>query len=262
MDQIKSSWSITTKTSIIRLLADVMIPFVESRLSKPFHWQELKKRNIVEYFRNGELDIWFDDLDPELRETAIHIVRSMLEILKNTGIDKNGEELVIAWVRKDSPYSCLRLRCEKTSLWARILADSEDCATFACITPLCLEIEKHKCRGLTVAPWHNVTSLLDTAVCLQLSNRELTTVATTITSWQLQHEVSYWIGKSGSNLIAKVWLTNEESEPRLVVRQKVIPEKYRARLPKAMIERLGRLRERQAEETFARQVVILADTKT
>ena len=89
----------------------------------------------------------------------------MLEVLKDTGIDKNGEELVIAWVRKESPYSCLRLRCEKTSLWARILADSEYCATFACITPLCLESEKHKCRNLETTPWHNVSNMLDTAVC-------------------------------------------------------------------------------------------------
>ena len=59
-----------------------------------------------------------------------------------------------------------------------------------------------------------------------------------------------------------VWLTNEKSEPRLVVRQKVIPEKYRLRLPRAMVEPLGRLRERQAAETFAKQVVILAETKT
>jgi hypothetical protein len=247
-----------TNTSMIRLLADVMVPFVESRLSKPLLWEELRQRKVVETFRNGGLDVWFDELSPALRETAIHIVRSMLEILKDTGIDKNGEELVIAWVRKGSPYSCLRLRCENTSLWALILADSEHCATFACITPLCLEIEKHNCRGLTVAPWHNVTNLLDTAVCPQLSNRELATVANSVAPWKLQHQVSYWIGKSGSNLIAKVWLTNEDSEPRLVVKQKRIPEKYRSRLPKTMVERLGRLRERQASETFAKQVVILA----
>jgi hypothetical protein len=151
------------------------------------------------------------------------------------------------------------LRCEKTSLWARILADSEDCATFACITPLCIEIEKHKCRGLEAAPWHNISKLLDTAVCQYLSNRELTTVANTLAPWQLQHQVSYWIGKSGSNLIAKVWLTNEDTEPRLVVRQKFIPEKFRARLPRAMVERLGRLREKQASDAIAKQVVILTE---
>jgi hypothetical protein len=192
-----------------------MAPFVESRLSKPLLWEELKERNIVEYFWNEKLDAWFDELCPELREAAIHIVRSILDVLKDTGIDKSGEELVIAWVRRESPYSCLRLRCEKTSLWARILADSEDCATFAYITPLCLEIEKHKCRGLTLAPWHNVSSILDTAVSPQLSNRELANVASSVASWKLQHQVSYWIGKSGTNLIAKVWVTNEDSEPHL-----------------------------------------------
>lgn len=181
----------------------MIVPFVESRASKPVHWKELKVQNIVENFRKGDLDVWFERLAPELSETAIMIVRSMLEVLKDTGIDRNGEELVVAWVRKESPYSCLRLRCEKTSLWARILADSEDCATFACITPLCFEVKKHKCRGLKTAPWHNVTKMLDTAVCPQLSNRELKAVANTIAPWTLKHNVSYWIGKSGSNLIVR-----------------------------------------------------------
>lgn len=257
--QISFCTGVARRVPLRVLLADVMVPFVESRLSKPAHWEELKtKYAIVKNFRS-DLGQWFDQLSTELRETAIQIVRSMLEILKDTGIDKNGEELAIAWVRKESPYACLRLRCEKTSLWARILADSEDCATFACITPLCIEIEKHKCRGLEAAPWHNISKLLDTAVCQYLSNRELTTVANTLAPWQLQHQVSYWIGKSGSNLIAKVWLTNEDTEPRLVVRQKFIPEKFRARLPRAMVERLGRLREKQASDAIAKQVVILTE---
>ena len=71
--------------------------------------------------------------------------------------------------------------------------------------------------------------------------------------------MSYWIGKSGSNLTVKVWLTNEDAELRLVVRQKVIPEKYRARFPRVMVERLGRLREKQASDAFVKQVVILTE---
>jgi hypothetical protein len=257
--QISFCTGVARRVSLRVLLADVMVPFVESRLSKPAHWEELKTQHaIVENFRR-DLGQWFDQLSTELRETVIQIIRSMLEILKETGIDKKGEELVIAWVRKESPYSCLRLRCEKTSLWARILADSEDCATFACITPLCIEIEKHKCRGFEVAPWHNVSNLLDTAVCPHLSNQELATVANTLASWQLQHQVSYWIGKSGSDLIAKVWLMNNDAEPRLLVRQKTIPRRYRERLPRAMVDRLGRLREKQASDAIAKQVVILTE---
>jgi hypothetical protein len=258
--QISLCTGVSRRVALRELLADVMVPFVESRLPKPRHWDELKAQYaIVENFRHGDLEKWFDQLSAPLRETSIHIVRSLLEVLKDTGIDRNGEELVVAWVRKESPYSCLRLRCEKTSLWALILADSGDCATFACITPLCLEIENHECRNLEVAPWHNVSSILDTAVCQHLSNRDIQTVANTLAPWRLQHQVSYWIGKSGLNLIAKVWLTNEHAEPRLVIKQKVIPEKYRARLPRVMVERLGRLRERQIDDTIAKQVVILTE---
>ena len=44
----------------------------------------------------------------------------------------------------------------------------------------CLEIKKHECRGLAVTPQHNVSNLLDTAVYLQLSNRELVSVVSTL----------------------------------------------------------------------------------
>jgi hypothetical protein len=257
--QVSFCTGVARRVHLRELLADVMVDFVESKVSKPAHWEELKSAySIVQNFRDGDLGQWFDGLKMEQRESAIHIVRSMLEVLKDTGIDKNEEELVLAWVRRESPYSCLRLRCEKNSLWARILADSEDCATFACITPLCLEIKKHRCRGLAIAPWHNVSNILNTAVCPQVSNRELGSVLNTRAPFKLEHQVSYWIGKSGSNLIAKVWLTNDP-EPRLVVRQKFIPEKYRSRLPKSMVERLGRLREQQVSNAVASQVVVLAE---
>lgn len=151
--QVSFCTGVARRVALRELLADVMVSFVESRLVKPAFWDELKTHyDIVENFKNGDLQEWFNQLATPYKETTVGIVRSMLEVLKDTGIDKNGEELVIAWIRREGPYTCLRLRCEKTSLWARILADSEDCATFACITPLCLESENHKCRGLEIAP--------------------------------------------------------------------------------------------------------------
>jgi len=44
----------------------------------------------------------------------------------------------------------------------------------------------------------------------------------------------------------------------LIVRQKVFPERYRARLPRGNSRRLGRLRERQVGDAVAERVVILA----
>lgn len=57
------------------------------------HWKELKAQNIVENFRKGDLEVWFERFTPELGEIAMMIVRSMLEVLKDTGIDRNGEQL-------------------------------------------------------------------------------------------------------------------------------------------------------------------------
>lgn len=255
--QVSFCTGVARRVALRELLADTMVAFVESRLAKPLLWEELKTRyDIVQNFKSGDLQEWFNGLATPYKETTVSIVRSMLEVLKDTGIDKNGEELVIAWIRREGPYTCLRLRCEKTSLWARILADSEDCATFACITPLCLESEKHKCRELEIAYWHNGSKMLDTAVCQQLSSHDVQTTTKPV-AWKLQHHDSYWIGRSGSNLIARVWMEGG-NEPKLIVRQKVFPERYRARLPRGISRRLGRLRERQIGDTVGEKVVILA----
>jgi len=100
--QISFCTGVARRVALRELLADVMVPFVESRIQRPAHWEDLKTRcNIVDNFRTNDLEQWFENLTREQRDSVIQIVRSMLEVLKDTGIDKNGEELVIAWVRKE-----------------------------------------------------------------------------------------------------------------------------------------------------------------
>jgi hypothetical protein len=58
---------------------------------------------MIDFVESKSLEQGFDNLATEHRKSAIQIVRSMLEVLKDTGIDKHGEELVIAWARRESP---------------------------------------------------------------------------------------------------------------------------------------------------------------
>lgn len=61
-------------------------------------------------------------------------------------------------------------------------------------------------------------------------------------------------------MIAKAWLTNMDAELRLVVRQKVIPEKYSARLLlETIVERLGILKEREVSDAIAKHIVDLTE---
>jgi hypothetical protein len=57
------------------------------------------------------VDVWFDIYLPELRDAAISIIRLMLKVLKYCGIDKNGEELIVSWIRIETSYSSLHLSC-------------------------------------------------------------------------------------------------------------------------------------------------------
>lgn len=182
---------VARRVSLRVLLADVMVPIVESRLSKPFHWEALKvELAMAQDFCQG-LETWFGAPKPGLRETAVCIVRSMLEVLQDTGINKKGDEIVLAWVRKESPYSCLRIRLDKSNDWLRILTDSETCAISACIAPLCFECGKHKCRGVEVASWEPQIYALETAVCLSLCDYELANPVKTLVGWAAHPKASY-----------------------------------------------------------------------
>ncbi|KAG4432971.1 hypothetical protein IFR05_011539 [Cadophora sp. M221] len=143
----------------------------------------------------------------------------------------------MAWVRKESPYSCLRIRLDKSNLWLRILANSETCATFACITLLCFECGKYKCRGSDLAPWENKIYALETAICLSLCDYELANPAKTLLEWASRPKASYWIGKCGSSLTATV----------------VSMGKERIRCC------WGRLREKQASDEIAIKVIIVTE---
>jgi hypothetical protein len=168
----------------------------------------------------------------------------------------NCESLIVSWVGREIPFSLLRFRCEKTSHWVQIIADSGHFLAFAFIIHTCTRSEKHKCRRLKIAPRLNVKKALVSALCLHLSSRDPTGVVG-LAPFTLQHQVSYWICESDSNLLAKVRVTAEAAEPRRVIRQKVISENFRVCSAGAMAELLGRLRGKQASAAIATQVVIL-----
>jgi hypothetical protein len=141
-------------------------------------------------------------------------------------------------------------------LWIRALADSETCATFAYITSDCLEeTNGQKCQQSCVTQRQNRAVSLDTAVCQHKSNKEPQDQAAT---WILQPGISYWIGKPGSYLTAKVLEPTTQSEMRLSITRSLIPETYRRRMSKIQRIPVHRIREKQKSlEINATQVLIL-----
>lgn len=260
---LQSSWGLQVsfctgvgrRVPLRELIADVMPAFVETLFPIPQQWECLKvKHKIIDAFRSDALQIWLSQLPRECQELVARIVRHILSVLQYTGIDKRGENLVVAWIQRNKPFQCFKIPCERESYWARILMDSEDCATFAYITPKCLETNALKCRG-PAAVWQNASALLETAVSPhKIKKGQLLQPSM---PWCLKHMELYSIGNSDSALLATVDRPSERDYPRLSVSVRMIPISVLFRLKNKRKE-LQRLREKQSSDSPAESVVVVA----
>ena len=249
--QVSFYTSIARRVPLRELISDIMPEFVESLSPIPPLWESLKTDyKIVDAFQSNNLQDWLRQLTDTLQDLVALIIRYILSMLQHTGIDEKGEHFTIAWIQRGKPFQCFDVPCKKESYWARILADSRDCATFAYITPKCLEIDGFKCCGPT-ATWQNTSALLETAVYRHKPNEERSTSIST--PWILKHSDQYSIGKPDLLLRIKVERPNSGDHPRLHILWSNIPPGIYSRLNR----QLERLRERQAVDAKAENVVIL-----
>ena len=205
--------------------------------------------NIVNALKGSDFKGWFDRLVPELQSDVLRIVRYVLLILQDTGIDESGNHLVAIWPRKGNPLGCFKIHCKDTTFWARMLQDSPECATFAYVTPLCFETDEWNCQNLQTAPWHNRSVVLNTAVSLH------NTGVVRVDPWRLRHEQSYVIGQPGNYLVGKVSMSNSPATmhipPHLDISRSVIPASVQARIKE-------HLREKQYTNAPAHGVIVVA----
>lgn len=253
--QISYCTGVARRVSLCEPLADIMSDLVEPLFQKPEGWARLNSsHDFVGALRGNNLKGWFDNLDKELQHDAFRIVRYVLLILQDTGIDRSGDYLVAIWPHRSDPLRCFKIPCKKATSWARMLADSPDCATFAYITPLCLETDRYQCQGLSAPCWHNNSVVLSTAVSRHVRNH-----AVTAAPWALKHEQSYLIGPSENALLGRVIRPSSPSNmldpPSLQISSSMIPLHVQRRV----IERIKeRIREKQCSDVKAQGVMVVA----
>jgi hypothetical protein len=98
--------------------------------------------HIIDALRGPNLTRWLDELDHEHQKTFESLVMAVLLLLQGTGIDRKGQNFIIACAQPNLPFQCFKVPTSRESYWARILADSEETATFAYITTTCLETDQ------------------------------------------------------------------------------------------------------------------------
>jgi hypothetical protein len=261
--QVSTCTGVARRVPLRVLLADVMPSFAQN-LALPPGWTTLQEREIITALQKGDLKKWYNELYDlpnfqELQTLVWRLIKYILLVLRDTGVDREHKTFRIAcaqdYTSREPITMCLPIRCENSSLWAKILTDSEHCATFAYMTPICLESEEHKCQKTN--PWHCPS--LDTAVYQLRASNEAITVPSQ--AWNLQANTLYWIGKPESGLQARAMRSADSPVLRLYISKSGIPQKTRARLgtmSKLFGPRVDRLRERQTESWPAEDVLILS----
>lgn len=184
-------------------------------------WQRMLPM-AQEAFR-GSIDFgsWVEGLNAEEKSCLIAIIAYALELLRYTGVDREGKALSILWPHKTSASYGIKFRCEGLNGWARILHDTQSCATFAAVTPLCFEGHNHKCRNMVVPPWEAAGGFLSTAMC-----RDLTAAKPAVaipSHLRLEDGQKYWIGKIGGDYWVAVRRT-KDGDVRLSVKHNRFPK--------------------------------------
>jgi hypothetical protein len=266
--QVSACTGVARRVPLRMLLADMM-PVIAENLALPLGWTILRQRGILTALEQGGqyFALWYNELCnlpnfEDLQTLTRRLIRHILLVLRDTGIDRDQKTFLIACPQEHTtgtPISmCLPVPCENASLWAKILTDSENCATFACMTTLCLESREHKCQQTN--PWHCPS--LDTAVQQLRARKEPITMLPQ--SWNLEVNCIYWIGRPESGLQARVVKPAGSLFPRLYVSKSGIPEKTRARLGtmgRLFGPKMDRLRERQINTWPAEEVLILSQSR-
>ena len=272
--QVSFCTSVARRVSLRELVTDLFTMFVNPL--KQDTWQELiNNHNIIQAFTQGDIFAWLRTLSQKLQDFVLALVRSILERLQYTGLDRRNTTLMIAWPREGDIERGLKIPCRAETCWAQLIADAEDCATFAYVTPKCLETNHVKCRGSQRA-WQNVSKMLVTEMSPSRPEGQpafvakapiadppaapVTTTATATSQWELEDQKTYYIKKLDSLLCVKVERPRPASNDvaHLLVVNSNAPHKLWKRLLLMEERRNHRIRERQAIGDCAELVVIRA----
>ncbi|KAL4810467.1 hypothetical protein BDV18DRAFT_131068 [Aspergillus unguis] len=251
--QVSFCTGVTKRVPLRELMADLLPTFARVFARQQALWDELVDRYyILEAFRADTLGDWFAQIPPEMYSHVICLVRSILSALKSTGIDSAGNYLSVAWPYDNPPFRCFRISCnDKANSWTRVLADSEDCATFAYISSKCLVTASLNCQGPSPS-WRSTTPLLGTAI-IRYSNGPVDA------SDPLPIKGKYFFKKPDSLL--RVALEQTQGALTLCVAPSSVPERMRQRLrrygPSVGRDRWIQLRERQQLSERAEHVAVL-----
>lgn len=219
--QVSLSTGVAQRVCLKTLLQEPMFAYIYGLCLEC--WDKIKADVRLAF--SGAIDDyvkWMTGLRGSQRDCLIKVVTFFLEILKDTGVDREGNELRMLWPHETSLSHAISLRCSKCNLWARVLKDSPSCATFAAVTNTCLEARGHKCKKNSAPTRTGQGALLATAVSRVLIPGSLDVSGAV--QWELKNGQQCWIEKAGGD----IWVCTTKtpnSDTQLRVKIKPLPKR-------------------------------------
>ncbi|CZR32672.1 uncharacterized protein FPRO_01972 [Fusarium proliferatum ET1] len=263
--QVSFCTGIARRVPLRELLADVLPVYVADLATQPCYWNKLQESDICKMLRDTDFRTRYQKLDRELQAEFETLAIATLFVLQDTGVDRKGENFVVGCIPRGLGAQCFKIPIEKESFWARILADSEDVATFAYMATSCFETDLVKCRGPN-EQWMNTTALFSTAVSLCQDRIAAQGTIAQQANWTLKDSEAYLIGRVDAPLLVRVIRPNMQDEPELLVSLSTIIAPFLRRWSRKQgFKRPWRLRESRAidhQHQMAESVVVIADFAT
>ncbi|KAF7536553.1 hypothetical protein G7054_g4418 [Neopestalotiopsis clavispora] len=256
--QVSVCTGVARRVSLRRMLAELLPTYVTALVSEPPLWKSLVKNfHLITALESGDLNQWAAALPHGHQQTFEGLVIAVLTLMRDTGIDKKGDNFVIGCIQPGIAFQCFQVPCTKENYWTRMLTDSDEIATFAYITMDCLETNHLQCRAPS-ALWANSTGLFWTAVACYEQQTWSNIASPAQDRWELRHSEAYIIGTVDTPLLVKVDRPNQVAEPRLLVSVSLIQaETLRRLFRKAKLGHKRRLRERRVLDPVAEEVFVL-----
>jgi len=253
--QISFCTGVARRLSLSEMLADIIPAFLNDGIVSGAWLPLLQTHGLLDALRSNTYRGWTQDpLNADVKDLAQRAIKAVLLAIQSTGIERSGDNLVVAWACELGPRSCLKIPCRRSNIWTRILADSVDTATFACMTVSCLETDTQKCQHVQQPQWRQNIDSLNTAVCRATPSAN--------TQFVLEHGKMYCIGRPESYLFARA-VHSPNAPPKLHISIGSLSAKMQKRAAKLAVlkglalDGLLRIRERSLMNIPAEEVLIL-----
>ncbi|KAH8657734.1 hypothetical protein BX600DRAFT_438922 [Xylariales sp. PMI_506] len=227
--QVSICTGVARRVRLRDLLAEVLPVYVNGLITKPPLWNSLNIAfRIIQTLISGDLGQWVQKLDHNHQLAFEGLIVAVLHLMRDSGIDRKGQNFVIACIQPNMPFRCFKVPCRRESYWAKMLSDSEETATFAIAATLAASSPRSS-RGRSPAD-----------------------------GWTLKDSEAYLMGPPGAALLAQVRRADAKAEAQLLVSPSAIPSPYLYRLfRRGRPVKPRRLREKKLPDEDAEDVVVL-----